>query len=257
MDLIRPALWRTRSFSLSVPNRPQAHAALARCQEDAPLLETLCIRIYRSMQDDRYYRTSRPLFNGHTPRLRSCSLTSFNFDWDEKLVSHLSVLKLEGYFNGFAPSAPTLVRILRLCPDLEEFSLRNLSDVESSDACVPIEEPIPPPPPPASKILLPKLKKITFYYAGIALARQVMGHITCPNLEYLELSYLQNITPILQMLHDQSLTRLPLRVLRIESCLFSEMLFVQLLRRLTSLGTLDLVDIEDASSGFLKVRRYI
>ncbi|KAF9019025.1 hypothetical protein BDZ89DRAFT_1073393 [Hymenopellis radicata] len=255
MDLIRPALWRTRSFSLSVPNRPQAHAALLRCQEDAPLLETLCIRIYRSMQDDRYSSPPLPLFNGHTPRLRSCSLTSFNFGWDHRLVSRLNVLKLEGYFNGFTPTAPVLLAILRSCPELEELALRNLSDVDS-DPC--FHAPPPDqfvPPQQIGRVSLPRLKKITFYYAGIALAREIMSHITFPNLQSLDMSYLQNVTPILQLLYDQALTRLPLRVLRIESCLYSEIKFVDLLRRLPSLAELDLVDIEDASSGFLKASR--
>lgn len=257
MDLIRPALWRTRSFSLSVPNRPQAHAALLRCQEDAPLLETLCVRIYRSMQDDRYSNPPLPLFNGHTPRLRSCSLTSFNFGWDHRLVTRLHVLKLEGYFNGFTPTAPVLIGILRQCPELEELSLRNLSDVDS-DPCIgsyatSYTDDFTPPPQ-SSKVSLPRLKKITFYYAGITLARHIMTHITFPNLQSLEMSYLQNVTPILQLLYDQALIRLPLQTLRIESCLFNELKFVNLLRRLPSLVTLDLVDIEDASSGFLKVR---
>ncbi|KAK0201828.1 hypothetical protein DFS33DRAFT_1386131 [Desarmillaria ectypa] len=253
MDLIRPALWRTRSFSLSVPNRPQAHAALLRCQEDAPLLETLSIRIYRSMQDDRYSSPPLPLFNGHTPRLRSCSLTSFNFGWDHRLVSRLCVLKLEGYFNGFTPSASVLLGILRQCPELEELDLRNMSDVDS-DPCypsVPVEE-YGPPQTTGKLVPLPRLRKITFYYAGIALARQIMCQITFPNLESFEVCYLENVTPILQLLYSQALTRLPLRCLRIESCLFNEIKFVSLLRRLPSLVTLELVDVEDASSNFLK-----
>jgi hypothetical protein len=109
MDLFRPALWRIKSFRLSVPNRPQAHAVLLRCQEDAPLLEVLSIRIYHAMQDDNYSLAPLPLFNGRTPRLRSCSLTSFNFGWDVRLVSRLRVLKLGGYFNAHTPSTNTLL----------------------------------------------------------------------------------------------------------------------------------------------------
>jgi hypothetical protein len=109
MDLFRPALWRIKSFRLSVPNRPQAHAVLLRCQEDAPLLEVLSIRIYHAMQDDNYSIAPLPLFNGRTPRLRSCSLTSFNFGWDVRLVSRLRVLKLGGYFNTHTPSTNTLL----------------------------------------------------------------------------------------------------------------------------------------------------
>ncbi|KAF9267353.1 hypothetical protein L218DRAFT_856145 [Marasmius fiardii PR-910] len=254
MDLIRPALWRTRTFSLSVPNRPQAHAALARCQEEAPLLETLTIQIYHSMQEDHYSSPHLPLFRGHTPRLTSCSLTSFNFGWDLQLVSRLRVLKLGGYFNGYAPSSITLLGILAQCPDLEELALRNMSDVDS-DPCYPTSraavedlEYLP-----VSKVIrLPRLKKVTFYYSGNVFTRTIMRQISLPNLESLEMCYLENVSQVLQLLYEQALTRLPLKYLRIESCLFNELKFVNLLRRLPSLTALELVDTEDASSSFLK-----
>ncbi|KAF9468503.1 hypothetical protein BDZ94DRAFT_667281 [Collybia nuda] len=250
MDLIRPAIWRTKSFRLSVPNRPQAHAALLRCQEDAPLLETLSIRIFHSMQDDHYSSPPLPLFNGHTPRLQSCSLTSFNFGWDHTLVSRLRVLKLGGYFNNFTPSAHILLDILRQCPGLEEFALRNVSNVDS-DLCVVRSNEFDSPPLPKT-VHLRQLRKVSFYYAGIDLTRQLMGQISFPNLESLELCYLENVTPVLQLLYSQALTRLPLSHLRIETCLFNEMKFVNLLRRLPSLVALELVDVEDASSNLLK-----
>jgi hypothetical protein len=251
MDLIRPALWRTKSFRLSVPNRPQAHAALLRCQEAAPLLESLSIRIFHSMQDDHYSSPPLPLFNGHTPRLRSCSFTSFNFGWDLKLVSRLRVLKLGGYFNGFTPSANTLLSILRQCPELEELALRNMSDVDIAEPCFASDDFDPTT---TTKVVhLPRLTKVSFYYAGIALTRQMMCHIVFPSLESLEMCYLENVTPVLQLLYTQALTRLPLRHLRIESCLFNEIKFVNLLRRLPSLTMLELVDVEDASSSLLKV----
>ncbi|KAF9077709.1 hypothetical protein BDP27DRAFT_1311542 [Rhodocollybia butyracea] len=248
MDLFRPALWRTRSFSLSVPTRPQAHAALSRCQEEAPLLESLIIQVYRS-QDDHHSSPPLPLFRGHTPRLRSCSLTSFNFGWDVRLVSRLRVLKLGGYFNGFVPSPSTLLGILRQCPELEELVLRNMSDVDS-DPCYPpsfqeIDLPV------SSKVRLPRLSKISFYYSGIVFTRQIMNQITFPSLESLEMCYLENVTPILQMLYAQALTRLPLQTLRIESCFFNEPKLVTLLRKLPSMVKLELVDVEDASSSLL------
>lgn len=252
MDLIRPALWRTKSFRLSVPNRPQAHAALLRCQEDAPLLESLSIRIFHSMQDDHYSSPPLPLFNGYTPRLRSCSFTSFNFGWDLKLVSRLRVLKLGGYFNGFTPSANTLLSILRQCPELEELALRNMSNVDSESSCfTPDVEFMPSAP--SQLVQLPRLTKVSFYYAGIALARQIMSRITFPALESLEFCYLENVTPIIQLLYTQALIRLPLRYLRVESCLFNEMKFVNLLRRLPSLITLELVDVEDVSTSLMRV----
>ncbi|KAF8908886.1 hypothetical protein CPB84DRAFT_1766254 [Gymnopilus junonius] len=196
MDLFRPVLWRTKSFNLTVPNRPHAHTALLRCQEDAPILESLTIQVYHSMQDDHYSSTL----------LRTCSLTSFNFGWDLKLIKGLTVLKLGGYFNSSTPSATTLLDMLRQCPELEEFTLRNIID----DFDTPI----------VNKIHLPRLKKMTFYYSA---------------------------------LYAQALTRLPLKYLRIETCLFNEMKFVSLLRKLPSLVTLQLVDIEDVSHHSIKV----
>ncbi|KAJ7819401.1 hypothetical protein B0H14DRAFT_3089406 [Mycena olivaceomarginata] len=244
MDLFRPALWRIKSFRLSVPNRPQAHAVLLRCQEDAPLLEVLSIRIYHAMQDDNYSLAPLPLFNGRTPRLRSCSLTSFNFGWDVRLVSRLRVLKLGGYFNAHTPSTNTLLGILRGCPELEELALRDLSDVD----CAPcFSDSDSYDFPQLTKIVhLPRLKKASFYYAGIALTQQLMAQFTFPNLEFLELCYLENLV------YTQALTRLPLRRLRIETSLFNELKLVNLLRRLPSLVTLELVDCEDASSGLLR-----
>ena len=67
MDLFRPALWRTKSFSLTVPNRPHAHTALLRCQEDSPLTIHVC----NLMQDVHYSNPPPPLFNGCTPQAHS------------------------------------------------------------------------------------------------------------------------------------------------------------------------------------------
>ncbi|KAF7298992.1 F-box domain-containing protein [Mycena indigotica] len=248
MDIFSPAIWRIKSLRLSVPNRSQAHAVLLRCQADAPLLEVLSVRVFHALQDDSHSAPPLPLFNGSTPRLRSCSFTSFNFGWDISLVSRLRVLKLGGYFNAHTPSANVLLGILRECPQLEEFALRNFSDVDCAPCFTPTDFEFPT----LTKIAhLPKLKRVVFYCAGFALTRQLMAQFSFPNLESLELSYLENVTPILQLLYTQSLTYLPLRKLRIESCLFNEQKLLALLRR-TSLVELELVDVEDASSGLLR-----
>lgn len=206
------------------------------------------------MQEDTYSSPPLPLFNGHTPRLQSCSLTSFNFGWDHRLISRLRVLQLGGYFNSYAPSANTLIGILRECPELEELALRNMSSVDS-DTCISRSDEFDPPPL-STTIHLRRLTKVSFYYTGISLTRQVMGQIALPNLESLEMCYLENVTPVLNLLYTQALTRLPLRYLRIETCLFNEIKFLNLLRRLGSLVTLELIDVEDASSNLLKVCLY-
>lgn len=246
MDLVRPALWRAKSFSLSVPNRPQAHAALLRCQEDAPLLESISIRIFHSMQEELYPTSALPLFKGYTPRLRSCSFTSFNFGWDTQLVSRLKVLQLGGYWNGFSPSMSTLLNILSECPELEEFSLRNLSDAESEPWDERDETS-------TERICLPKLVKASFYFAGIMRVRTILDCISFPALQTLELCYLDDLTPLLERLKEQSLTSFPLRHLRIETSYFNAVKFVTMLGRIPSLVSLELIDCEDASSQFLKV----
>ncbi|KAG6377086.1 hypothetical protein JVT61DRAFT_1137 [Boletus reticuloceps] len=247
MDLVRPALWRARSFRLSVPNKPQAHAALIRCKEDAPLLETLSICIFHSMQEDHCASPCLPLFNGHIPRLRSCSFTSFNFSWDKRMVSGLRVLQLGGYWNGFSPSVDKLLEMLRGCPQLEELALRNMSDTDPEATAHPEPEFM------FNKVVkLPRLVKASFYYAGNMRVRMLLSQISFPALESLEFCYLDNLTRILEYLRQQSLTSLPLRHLRIESSFFNESKFVTLLKRLMSLTTLELIDIEDVSGFLLK-----
>ncbi|KAG9315781.1 hypothetical protein JVU11DRAFT_3430 [Chiua virens] len=248
MDLLAPALWRARSFCLNVPNRPQAHAALMKCkEEDATLLESLSICIFHSMQEDHCSSPCLPLFKGRTPRLRSCLFTSFNFDWDKRITSGLRVLQLGGYWNGFSPSVDKLLELLRGCPHLEELALRNMSDADP-DASVHSE-----PESISNKVVrLPRLVKASFYYSGNLRVRMLLSQISFPALESLEFCYLNNLTPILETLRQQSLTSLPLRHLRIESSLFSESKFMSLLSRLMSLKTLELIDVEDVSRSLLK-----
>ncbi|KAF7977710.1 hypothetical protein HWV62_2980 [Athelia sp. TMB] len=243
MDLISPALWRTRSLRLSVPNRPHVHDALLRCRDDAPLLEFFSIRIFHSVQEDHYSQLSLPLFNGNTPRLQSCSFTSFNFGWDRQLVSNLRILKLGGYWNSFAPSALTLLRILGECPGLEELALRNISEDDLETSHEDLES--------IDIVQLPRLVKVSFYYAGITRTRALLNHISFPALETLELCYLDEVSPLLDRLKQQS-NPLPLRCLRIESSFFNEMKLASLLVRLPSLVSLQFVDCDDVTSNFLK-----
>ncbi|KIY45210.1 hypothetical protein FISHEDRAFT_67143 [Fistulina hepatica ATCC 64428] len=244
MDLIRPALWRTRTFSLSVPSRSQAHAALLRCKEDAPLLESLSIQVHNVMLDDRTYSSSPlPLFNGVTPMLKLCSLSGFNFEWDVRPLSRLRVLKLGGYYNEYFPSFSTLLTIMKQCPDLEELALRNICpDGCGDDVHAPLSPSVP----------FPRLRRLSFYNAVSQIVPFLMSSISFPNLEYLDLCYLQNITSVLQYLHSQSLTRLPLRELRVEACYMNELRFLNLLRRLSSLTTLEMIEVEDVSPHFLQ-----
>ena len=259
MDLLRTSVWRWKTFRLTVPNRPQAHAALTRCKESAPLLEVLSIHVLHSMQEDVYHTNPpRTIFEGQTPSLTYCSMTSFNFGWDMHLLSRLRVLKLGGYWNGYAPSMDTTLSILRACPHLEELVLRNMSDIDSGscpgfdtdpseydDASARVTD--------THMIHLPRLVTASFYYSGAIRTRTILSLLSCPALESVDLCFLDNVSPMIEHLRRQSLTFLPLRRLRIESCFFSELKLARFLRRVPSLTTLELVDVEDASSSLLKV----
>lgn len=259
MDVLRPSIYRWRSFSLIVSNRPQAHAALQRCRDPAPLLQALSIQVSNSMQDDHYSIPPLPLFNEQLPQLRSVSFTSFNFGWDRCLVSGLRVLKLAGYWEDFAPSVAQVMDILRACPKLEEFSLRNMSDVEPEPGSA-WEDPsgeyaddtFAATHPQRGMIHLPKLSKMSFYYSGILRTQAILSQLVFPSLERLELAYLDDVTPLLKYLMRQSLTSLPLRHLRIEASFFGELKLMMFLKRLTALTTLDLVDADDVSPNLLK-----
>ncbi|EIM86054.1 uncharacterized protein STEHIDRAFT_157574 [Stereum hirsutum FP-91666 SS1] len=272
MEMLHPSIPRWRSFRLSVPNRPQAHAALSRCRERAPMLELLQVKIHHSMQEDLYSSAPLPLFGGDIPSLRTCSFNSFNFGWDTGMVSGLRVLELGGYWNGYAPSVSIILTILRSCPDLEEFALRNMSDVDvdsiamferdSSGATATHNASSPNAISTSNSrhrsyssqiVHLPRLTRLSLYYAGIHRARSILSQVALPSLERLELCYMDNVTPILKHLKRQSsFTSLPLRHLKIEVSLYSEMDLVGFLCRTSSLVSLELVDVEDSTSKLLR-----
>ena len=254
MDILHPSIWRWKSFQLSVPTRPQAHGALSRCREKAPMLEVLQVRVFNSMQDDHYSPPPLPLFDGHFPRLSVCSFNSFNFGWDLCMVRGLRVLELGGYWNNFAPAVDVILDILRASPQLEELSLRNMSDVDPETCAMYEHEPHLDKRFPSHMIQLPRLTKMTFHYSGIQRTRTILSQIAFPALEKIALCYMDNVTSLLNHLKRQSLTSLPLQYLRIEASFFGELELVKLLSRTSSLTSLELVDVEDASSSLIRVR---
>ena len=263
IDILRPSIRRWRTFRLAVPYRIHAYIALKELNEQAPLLEDFAVQVHHLIQDDKRSQLSFPLFGGYTPRLRSSAFTSFNFDWDMHLVSRLRVLKLGGFYNSFAPSVPTLLNILRACPDLEELAFRNMSDVENAIACPEYSRTDETEhasmlnkalyPKASDMIELPRLKKASFYYAGIERVQSIFSQLAFPALEELEFCYMDNVTPVLRHLKRQTFTSFPLKHLRIESCYFNELKLVKLLGRLKSLQVLELVEVDDISSNFLGV----
>ncbi|KAH8825336.1 hypothetical protein DL96DRAFT_177833 [Flagelloscypha sp. PMI_526] len=249
MDLIRPALWRVKTFQLNIPSKPQAHAILARCQEPAPMLEELSIEIEHSLQDDRGSSPILPLFKGHTPALRSCSFTSVQFRLGRRPRFEPPNPSTRWATSPGAPSPNTVLQILRNCPGLEELSLQNISAFDGG-MFFPKDEVAQQV---ANKALsLPRLRKATFYYSGITLTTHIMNNALLPCLEILELHYLENIAPIMNRLYEQALTRLPLKKLKVVSCGFNELQFANVLRKLPSLTTLEFMACEDISSALLK-----
>jgi len=107
---------------------------------------------------------------------------------------------------------------------------------------------------PYHMIQLPQLTKMTSHYMGIQRTRTILSQITFPALEKVALCYMNNVTTLLNHLKRQSLTSLPLQQLRIEVSFFGELELARLLSRTSSLTTLELVDVEDASSSLIKVR---
>ena len=106
----------------------------------------------------------------------------------------------------------------------------------------------------ASRMInLPRLAKASFYYSGTLRTRTIFRLLTCPALEHVDLCFLDNVSPLLEDLRRQSLTRLPLRHLRIEGCFLSELKLSRFLQRVPSLTSLELVDVEDVSSNLFKV----
>jgi hypothetical protein len=252
IDILYPSIWRWKSFQLSVPTRPQAHAALSRCKDKAPMLEVLQVRVFNSMQDDHYAPPPLPLFDGHFPRLAVCSFNSFNFGWNVSMVRALRVLELGGYWNNYAPGVDVILDILRASPQLEELSLRNMSDVDSETCSMYEHDPHLDKRFPSHMIQLPRLVKMTLHYSGIQRTRTILSQIAFPALEKIALCYMDNVTSLLNHLKRQSLTSLPLRHLRIEASFFGELELVKLLSRTSSLTTLELVDVEDASSSLIR-----
>lgn len=280
--LLRPTIHRWRTFVLLVPYRPQATTALQYCTSPAPLLESLTIQVtnpmlHASSVDWGAGASTKGLvpFRGITPRLQSCSITSFwcerrtsssnsspvgvtsssspqqqSFPWSRMVFPgvnpSLRKLSLVGFWNDFAPDGAEMMQLLRQCPLLEELHIRNMSDIDgdindvglyaydSNTFSVPLKY----------------LRTLTFYYSGVVRTCAFLHYVHVPSLTHLELSFLDNITSCLKYLEDQAPA---LRSLRIEASLFNEFKLMRLLRRISTIEKLELVDVEDVSAHLLKV----
>lgn len=277
LDLLRPAIWRWRSFRVAVPTRAHAHSVLAPCREPAPLLELLSVHVHQVLSSELHDSGSGvlgiELFAGRLPRLTECAFTSWSPGWESGVLRRLRVLRLGGFWNACAPSVDAIVGILRSCPALEELVLRSMSDVDGPcssakggfDAGGTYDMSLYPQE--SEMVALPRLKKASFYYSGIERTTALFAQLSFPALRSLEFAYLENLTPVLRHLKRQAVSLsisgdtsgeargygLPLERFRVEACLFNELKLVRLLKRLPSLRTLELVDLEDVSAHILQV----
>jgi len=164
-------------------------------------------------------------------------------------------LKLGGYWNGYSPSGMQMRSILEGCPQLEELSLRNMTDIDADcdDLASSKGRSLP-------CLDLRSLHKLSFYYSGITRAMVLLACINCPALQRLEFAFLDDITPLFPLLKQQAMSvltpmnlpiGLPLHTLYIESCFFNELKFVRLLKRIPTMSQLDLIDVEDVSANLL------
>jgi hypothetical protein len=250
-----PSIWRWKSFHLSVPTRPQAHAALSRCKDKAPMLQVLQVRVFNSMQDDHYTPPPLPLFEGTSLGWKCVPSTRLTLDGILAWFAACGFWSWVAIGTTYAPAVDVILDILRASPQLEELSLRNMSDVDPETCSMYEHEPHLDKRFPSHMIQLPRLTKMTLHYAGIQRTRTILSQIAFPALEKIALCYMDNVTSLLNHLKRQSLTSLPLlRHLRIEASFFGELELVGLLSRTSSLTTLELVDVEDASSSLIKVR---
>lgn len=245
---------------LTAATRSDANAALTLCRRSAPLLTSLTVHVTNSLQEDPEQRDWEGLFGGHAPLLRYCSLASFDLGWDNRLLSDLRVLKLNGYWSESSPSAATILNLLRANPTLEEFTLRNLYD-EDSDFCLDgrlgfesVTRRMSVPAITTSSpyaVHLPLLRRLVISAAGSARVRSLMTQLAFPSLQELEISCLDDVTVVLEQLQRQA--PLPLKRLRIESCDFDQVQLLRLLQSSTGLATLELVDVHCLSPQFFKV----
>lgn len=282
LDLLRPAIWRWRSFRVAVPTRAHAHAVLGTCREPAPLLELLSVHVHQVLSSELHDRATSnaglgglgiELFAGRLPRLTECAFTSWSPGWESAVLRRLRVLRLGGFWNACAPSVSALVGILRACPALEELVLRSMSDVDAPcsstkdgfDGGASYDKTLFPRE--SEMVALPRLKRASFYYSGVERTTALFAQLSFPALRSLEFAYLENLTPVLRHLKRQAVSLsimgddgvegrgsgLPLERLRVEACLFNELKLVRLLKRLPSIRTLELVEVEDVSGHFLHV----
>ncbi|KAG8755927.1 hypothetical protein FRC12_010729 [Ceratobasidium sp. 428] len=244
-DLLKPHASRWRTLRVQLPDHAHAQVVFGCCSGiSVPLLEIFAVQVGQSRVMG--IEELPWVFDG-VSALKQLSLSSAHVGWDPLPFKNLSSLYLSDYWNDFAPSAQQLLDILGSCAaTLVDLTFRNMSDCDTDEEMWMLEDMRYAP-----TVTLSRLKRATFYFVGSSRLSILMSRLCLPALEQLELSYLDDVTLLLEMLCQQKTGDLPLKVLRIISSLVSEDWLVQLLERLPELTTLELADCEDITSYLL------
>ncbi|QRV92517.1 translation initiation factor 3, subunit a (eIF-3a) [Ceratobasidium sp. AG-Ba] len=245
LELLKPHISRWRTLRVQVPDHAHAQLVFTACARSrAPLLECLSVQVGQTRVAGS---EELPWLLGEALALRNLSLSSAYIGWSAVPFKNLASLYLSDYWNELAPSASQLLGILGSCATtLVDLTLRNMSDADTDEE-IQLFDDIRY----TTCITLPSLKRATFYFVGSSRLSVVMSRLRLPALEQLELSYLDDVTMLLETLCQQKGVNLPLKVLKITSTLVSEDWLVQLLEQVPELTTLELADCEDITSYLL------
>ncbi|CEL62583.1 Putative U6 snRNA phosphodiesterase OS=Bos taurus GN=USB1 PE=2 SV=1 [Rhizoctonia solani AG-1 IB] len=242
-DLLQPHMQRWRSLHVQVPGYAHARAVLRSFSGPAPRLKEFSLHV----GTPKVARNIRelPWKLEETASLTMLSLSSVDFGWDNAALyfRHLTSLYLSDYWASSAPSSLQLLCLIDACSaSLTELTLRNMSDSDSEEEQALLDELHYVP-----QIVLPRLKRATFYFSGCSRLSVLFSRLALPSLEHLEISYLDDASVPVGMLCEQKDGDLPLKTLVINSTLIVEEQLVQLLQRVPGLTSLELVDCEDVS----------
>ncbi|KAJ3512130.1 hypothetical protein NLJ89_g3704 [Agrocybe chaxingu] len=125
LELALNHAWRLRHFTLNCGHVP-IQRVLESFPRSAPRLESLVIN-----DGPRYSLASYPPFKlacdsfSDTDRLRRLELVKVEVNWDSRLLSSLTHLKLDDISFGGRPLTTQLLNMLRRMPDLEVLELRD------------------------------------------------------------------------------------------------------------------------------------
>ncbi|CUA68783.1 Eukaryotic translation initiation factor 3 subunit A [Rhizoctonia solani] len=241
-NLLRPHMQRWRSLRLQIPY-VHARAVLTSLSGPTPCLKEFSFHV----NTPKMTRNIRelPWMLEDTTSLTTLSLSSVDFGWSNAALyfRNLSSIYLSDYWASSAPSSLQLLCLVGTCAaTLTDLTLRNMSDCDSEEEQILLEELryIP-------QIMLPRLKRATFYFSGFSRLSVLLSRVAFPSLEYLEISYLDDASVPVEMLCEQKDGHLPLKTLIINSSLIMEEQLVRLLHKVPELTSLELADCEDVS----------